>query len=78
MYLETYFSSTFYFKLDYCYNRITTMSCCATSGGFDLIGGLQKSPVTHDECRGNCSKYDWCYGIRITYEGSNFAYFIII
>ena len=41
-----------------------------TKGEFDVIGGLQKDEVTHDECRGNCTKYDWCYGIRITYEGA--------
>ena len=52
------------------YEKITSMSCCATESGFDLIGGLQKSSVNHDECRSYCSSYDWCYGIRITYENA--------
>ena len=34
-----------------------------------MIGGLQKRSVTHDECREFCSRYDWCHGIRISYEG---------
>ena len=56
-------------SLGYSYAKITSKSCCVTDGGFDLIGGLQKSSVTNDECKEYCARYDWCYGIRITYEG---------
>ena len=57
--------------LAYTYKKITDgYACSVTENSFDLIGGLQNEPVTHDECRGNCSKYDWCFGVRITYEGT--------
>ena len=61
---ELYFQS-----LGYGFAKITSKSCCVTDGKFDQIGGLQKSSVTHDECREFCSTYDWCHGIRIKYEG---------
>ena len=59
----------YFWLLGYCFAKVTNQSCCVTTKKYDLIGGLQKRGVTHDECRAFCSSYDWCYGIRITYEG---------
>ena len=55
-------------SLGYFFEKITSKSCCVTNGGFDLIGGFEKSSVTNDECRELCSTYDWCHGIRIKYD----------
>ena len=60
----------YFWSLGYCFAKRTDQSCCVTDGKFDKIGGLQKSGVTHEECREFCSSYDWCYGIQITYDGA--------
>ena len=55
----------------YEYKKITDgYACSVTENSFDLIGGLQRDDVSHEECRGNCTKYSWCHGVRIVYDGT--------
>ena len=50
--------------LEFEYTEMTSQACCVSEDQYDLIGGLEKDGVTNDECEDECSKHDWCIGIR--------------
>ena len=45
--------------------KLSTNTACSTDGINKYISGLEKKLTSHDDCKLECERHEWCKGYRI-------------